>query len=253
MKDYYDTLEVPLTATPEEIKAKYRQLVRIYHPDRFTNQADKQYAEEKLKALNTAYAALITPQPIPAPSFHTTVPPTPIMEPATLDFGALPPHRRKRASLLVDNQGGDVQNVSFTYSTAEQPEPAWFTVTKAHQVRSSQPLPLTLDVVVNSASLIPGQRYEGWVEVNMDGATARTTVRLAVEEAAPPYIAVARFVIGLLLVLLLIAIAVTVPLLASFRGAPQSIAVERTPPLVSHQLVQPDAPSGGAEIHIFTR
>ena len=253
MKDYYDTLEVPLTATPEEIKAKYRQLVRIYHPDRFTNQADKQYAEEKLKALNTAYAALITPQPTPAPSFHTTVPPMPMMEPATLDFGALPPYRRKRASLLVDNRGGDVQNVSFASSTAEQPESAWFTVTKAQQVQASQPLPLTLDVVVNSASLLPGQRYEGWVEVNMDGATARTTVRLAVEEAAPPYIPVARFVIGVLLVLLLIAIAVTVPLLASFRGAPQPIAVERSPLLVSHQLAQPLTPNGGAEIHTFTR
>ncbi|MEZ4622659.1 MAG: DnaJ domain-containing protein [Caldilineaceae bacterium] len=45
MKEYYSILDIPMTATPEEIKAQYRQLVRIYHPDRFQNRDDKAYAE----------------------------------------------------------------------------------------------------------------------------------------------------------------------------------------------------------------
>lgn len=225
MKDHFDTLEVPLTATPEEIKAKYRQLVRIYHPDRFTNEADKRYAEEKVKALNVAYAALLTPQPNRATTERDApaLPPAPTMQPATLDFGEIPPRRRKIANLLVDNTGGDVQNVSFSYSAGEHQEQTWFTVTKGRPVHPDQPLPLALDVVVNSASLTPGQRYEGWVEVNMDGVTARTAVLLAVQESAAPQIPVARLVIGALLVLLIIAIAVTVPLIASFRGAPRPV------------------------------
>ena len=32
-KDYYNILDVPSTATPEQIKEKYRQLAKQYHPD----------------------------------------------------------------------------------------------------------------------------------------------------------------------------------------------------------------------------
>ena len=34
MKDYYDVLDVPITATRDQIKAQYKQLVRVYHPER---------------------------------------------------------------------------------------------------------------------------------------------------------------------------------------------------------------------------
>lgn len=32
-KDYYNILDVPLTATPEQIKESYRRLAKKYHPD----------------------------------------------------------------------------------------------------------------------------------------------------------------------------------------------------------------------------
>jgi curved DNA-binding protein len=54
-KDYYKILEVPRTATQEEIKKSYRKLAMKYHPDR--NKGDKT-AESKFKDINEAYAVL---------------------------------------------------------------------------------------------------------------------------------------------------------------------------------------------------
>jgi len=54
-KDYYRILEVPRTATQEEIKKSYRKLAMKYHPDR--NKGDKT-AESKFKEINEAYAVL---------------------------------------------------------------------------------------------------------------------------------------------------------------------------------------------------
>ncbi|MEW6428910.1 MAG: J domain-containing protein [Thermodesulfobacteriota bacterium] len=53
--DYYKTLGIDKTATPEQIKKAYRKLALKYHPDR--NQGDKE-AEEKFKKISEAYAVL---------------------------------------------------------------------------------------------------------------------------------------------------------------------------------------------------
>jgi curved DNA-binding protein CbpA len=57
------TLELHRGATAEEIKTAYHMLVKVWHPDRFAN--DKKLrgaAEEKLKAINSAYL-ILTSQP----------------------------------------------------------------------------------------------------------------------------------------------------------------------------------------------
>lgn len=60
---YYDDLEVPVSATADEIKAAYRRLAQDYHPDR--NQgatvAVRRMAEERLKRINVAYETLKDP------------------------------------------------------------------------------------------------------------------------------------------------------------------------------------------------
>jgi curved DNA-binding protein len=54
-KDYYKTLEVPKTATKEEIKKSYKKLARKYHPD--VNPGNHE-AEDNFKAISEAYEVL---------------------------------------------------------------------------------------------------------------------------------------------------------------------------------------------------
>jgi len=58
MKDYYKILGLSNTASQEEIKQKYRELAKKWHPD--ANGEKKEY-EEKFKALNEAYSVLSSP------------------------------------------------------------------------------------------------------------------------------------------------------------------------------------------------
>lgn len=57
-KDYYKILEVPKTATQDEIKKSYRKLAMKYHPDK--NPDDKQ-SEEKFKECAEAFEILSDP------------------------------------------------------------------------------------------------------------------------------------------------------------------------------------------------
>jgi curved DNA-binding protein len=58
-KDYYATLDVPRTASEQDIKASFRKLARKYHPD---VAKDKKTAEEKFKEINEAYEVLSDPE-----------------------------------------------------------------------------------------------------------------------------------------------------------------------------------------------
>lgn len=61
MKDYYRILEIPRDASQEAIRDRYRVLVLTWHPDRFTDPAEKSNAEERVKEINEAYEVLSDP------------------------------------------------------------------------------------------------------------------------------------------------------------------------------------------------
>lgn len=58
MKNPYEVLGIKETATQEEIKKAYRELVKQYHPDKYENNPLKDLAEEKLREINEAYDTL---------------------------------------------------------------------------------------------------------------------------------------------------------------------------------------------------
>lgn len=57
----YDLLEVSPNASPEVIKAAYRQLALKYHPDKQPDARARQRAEEHMKQINAAYDILSDP------------------------------------------------------------------------------------------------------------------------------------------------------------------------------------------------
>ncbi len=60
---FYELLDVSPFATAEEVKAAYRIQVHLLHPDRLrqANDSVRNYAEERLKKINEAYATLNDP------------------------------------------------------------------------------------------------------------------------------------------------------------------------------------------------
>lgn len=59
LENYYETLGLKPNASMEEIKEAYRDLVNVWHPDRFShNPRLQKKAQEKLKDINQAYERL---------------------------------------------------------------------------------------------------------------------------------------------------------------------------------------------------
>ncbi len=55
----FNILELPSTATWEEVRQAYREMVKVWHPDRFPNDEKfKQRATRKIQDINTAYKLL---------------------------------------------------------------------------------------------------------------------------------------------------------------------------------------------------
>ena len=55
MRDPYQVLGVPSTATDDEVKKVYRNLARKYHPDNYHDNPLADLAQERMKEINEAY------------------------------------------------------------------------------------------------------------------------------------------------------------------------------------------------------
>ena len=60
MRDPYQVLGVPSTATDEEVKKAYRNLARKYHPDNYHDNPLADLAQERMKEINEAYEEIQT-------------------------------------------------------------------------------------------------------------------------------------------------------------------------------------------------
>lgn len=58
MTDPYEVLNIPSTASDEEVKRAYRDLARKYHPDNYHDNPLADLAQEKMKEINAAYHAI---------------------------------------------------------------------------------------------------------------------------------------------------------------------------------------------------
>ena len=58
MRDPYQVLGVPSTATDEEVKKAYRDLARKYHPDNYHDNPLADLAQERMKEINEAYETI---------------------------------------------------------------------------------------------------------------------------------------------------------------------------------------------------
>jgi hypothetical protein len=62
MRDYYQILGLPPSASDQELKRRYRFLTQAYHPDKFRSPEHKAQGEAEVKVINEAYNVLIDPQ-----------------------------------------------------------------------------------------------------------------------------------------------------------------------------------------------
>lgn len=51
----YEVLNIPVTATRDEIRAAYRELARRWHPDRFLPGPEREWANDRMAVINAAY------------------------------------------------------------------------------------------------------------------------------------------------------------------------------------------------------
>jgi hypothetical protein len=95
----YEVLGVAPQASAQELKAAYRDLAKVWHPDRFAHEPRlQQKAQEKLKEINDAYAQLTSDRP--ARRARPT-PAAPATERATAAPAPFVARRPQRQTLLL--------------------------------------------------------------------------------------------------------------------------------------------------------
>lgn len=177
MKRYYEALDVPQSATLEQIRAQYKQLVRVYHPDRFADADAKAQAEERFKAINEAYRAL-TEVVEPRGKQPGGPKPKPVVDKDILDFGVLQRGDKRVISFQANNVGDPAVNVNYRFSSTAP----WFKIAEIHPLQPDQPIPLLFKVETTLEELAEVGDYSGLIEINMDGQIAFVHLRLKLAE-----------------------------------------------------------------------
>ncbi len=176
-EEYYDLLELAPSATQEEIKSQYKQLVRLYHPDRFLESSEKSAAEERLKSINEAYRVLssraIEGQLVRYMQKELGL----TVEPSLLDFGLMERRQQQNATFYVRFEK-EVEAVDFVLSE----EDGWFHVARVSHIYGAESASLEFEVEVDSTGLGAGT-YQGWIDIYLDTTMMRVPLTMQVAQS----------------------------------------------------------------------
>ncbi len=176
MPDYFRILDVPEDASTEEIRARYKQLVRIFHPDRYGTEADKGFVQQKLQEINTAYRALMNPESRKQVVREVRLLPQPVVFPDHLQFEHIPRSTTEKKTFQVGNVGDAPKNFDIQYSEPD----SWYRITAGRRVYPSKPFPMEFTVEVNSEGMRRNQEHVGYVNFVMDDVVAQAKVSMSV-------------------------------------------------------------------------
>jgi len=119
----YRILDIGPNASLEEVKRAYRELARVWHPDRFPNDVRlQQKAEEKLKQINIAYER-ICGRGTHEPRRPSTSTPRPTAQQARRS--APPPRSPPSPPQSPQSVSAKPKNTSWFWGPAGRPRSAW--------------------------------------------------------------------------------------------------------------------------------
>lgn len=174
--DYLTILDLPLSATQDDIKSQYKQLVRTHHPDRFLDPEEKTAAEERLKEINEAYRVLsshaVEGQMVRYMQREIGLE----VIPEFIDFGELARRERRQALFHVHFEK-EVEAVDFVPSD----EDGWFRVSKVSHLYGTDAASLEFEVEVDTTGLAT-KTHQGWIDIYLDTTMVRVPISLQVAQ-----------------------------------------------------------------------
>ena len=117
MTDPYVVLGVSRTASDEEIKKKYRELARKYHPDNYANNPLADLAQEKMKQINEAYDAITKERAGGGAQYKTYTQPG-----STSSGSASGPYRDVRSAIMA----GDLARAEMILGSIVDRNAEWY-------------------------------------------------------------------------------------------------------------------------------
>ena len=137
---------------------------------------------QKLLEINEAHQALVGKSSRkgaagaePGKGTFWTQEPILVLQPGGLDFGSVSSNANMQLSFRVDNLGSEVKRFGLSVSPGDD----WFSITSGKQVYPENTFPVEFTVAASTQQLVPGRRYEGWINITMDKTTERLPIALS--------------------------------------------------------------------------
>ena len=144
MNDYYETLDLPSTATLDAVKAQYERLIGFYQPDQFDRIQDREFVEHKLQEIEDAHRAL---SELLRPQADLT---SPTITQSSVDFGTAVPEVHTSPEVVIANGNSDVRSPNSKPGQAG----SWFErLTLELQVARDRLIPFKAGLIAASALL----------------------------------------------------------------------------------------------------